>query len=76
MSDEQIKLEIGRDEGLVLFELLAEFNDQPALEVPTPAERLALVRLHGELEKTLVEPFQPHYQALLSLARDHLRSQA
>jgi hypothetical protein len=76
MSDEPIRLEIGRDEALVLFELLAEFYDQPALDVPTAAERLALVRLHGALEKTLVEPFKPEYQTLLGSARDRLRSQA
>jgi hypothetical protein len=49
---------------LVLFEMLADFYSQPALEIPGPAERLALVRLHGALEKTLVEPFMPDFQAL------------
>lgn len=76
MSDERINLEIGRDEALVLFELLVDFCDQSVVEVPTPADRLALARLHGALEKTLVEPFRPDYQVLLASARNHLRSQA
>jgi hypothetical protein len=76
MSDEAIALKIGRDEALVLFELLADFYSQPVLEIPTVAERLALVRLHGELEKTLVEPFRPDYKQLLESARAHLREQA
>jgi hypothetical protein len=76
MSDEAMTLKIGRDEPLVLFELLADFYSQPALDIATIAERLALVRLHGALEKTLVEPFRPDYKQLLDSARAHLRAQA
>lgn len=75
MSDKKINFELGRDEALVLFELLAGFYDESTLDVPTPAERLALVRLHGALERTLVEPLQPDYRILLASARDRLRSQ-
>ena len=77
MNDEEaVRLEIGRDEALVLFELLADFYSQPQIEIPTTAERLALVRLHGALEKTLVEPFRPDYGDLLNSARARLASQS
>jgi hypothetical protein len=72
MREEGINLPIGRAEALVLFEMLADFYSQPAIEVSSPAERLALVRLHGALEKTLVEPFMDNYRALVDEARARL----
>src|SRR6266446_2685987 len=63
MREKGIQLTIGRDEALVLFEMLADFYSQPTLEIGSAAERLALVRLHGALEKTLVEPFMEDYRA-------------
>lgn len=76
MTDSIISLEIGRDEALVLFELLADFYSQPKLDIPTAAERLALVRLHGALEKTLVEPFRKDYLTLINEARARLSAQS
>ena len=62
MSDTIVNLQLGIDEALVLFEALADFHNQPSLAVPSPAERLALIRLHGVLEQSLVEPFRPDYK--------------
>ena len=76
MTDSIISLEIGRDEALVLFELLADFYSQSKLDIPTAAERLALVRLHGALEKTLVEPFRKDYLTLINEARARLSAQS
>jgi hypothetical protein len=76
MNGEPINLTIGRSEALVLFELLADFHNQNAIETKGPAERLALARLHGALEKTLVEPFQSNYQEVIDQARAHLVDQA
>jgi hypothetical protein len=73
-SEDKIDLKIGRDEALVLFEMLYDFYEQPALQINGPAEKLALVRLHGALEKVLVEPFMPDYTALLEAARTRLES--
>ena len=67
-----IDLKMGRDEALVLFEMLTNFDYQPALHIGGQAERLALIRLHGILEKTLVEPFMPDYLALIEAARSRL----
>jgi hypothetical protein len=75
ISDETVTLTLGRAEALVLFEILADFYSQPVLEIPSPAERLALVRLHGVLETTLVEPFMPNYKELIEEARSRLIAQ-
>jgi hypothetical protein len=76
VSDAKIHFELGRDEALVLFELLADFGDQERLELPSPVERLALLRLHGALERTMVEPFCPEYLELLERARKALKEEA
>ena len=75
MSAPVITLQLGVDEALVLFETLYDFYDQPSIAVPSAAERLALVRLHGALERTLVEPFRPDYQKLLEAAKTRLSAQ-
>jgi hypothetical protein len=67
---------IGRDEALILFEILADFSCQATLPIRDEAERLALFRFHGALESTLVEPFQPEYQRLLGDSRSRLLEQS
>ncbi len=64
-----ITIQLKSEEALVLFELLAEFTDQPMLNIPTPAERQALIRLHGSLESVLVGPFQIDYSERIKDAR-------
>jgi hypothetical protein len=76
MSEKSTTLTMGRDGALVLFELLAGFSYQPFLKVSDPAERLALARLHGALEKTLVEPFMGNYRAMIDEARSRLAAQS
>lgn len=76
MSEKPITLTVGRDEALVLFELLVGFSNQPVLRVNNSAERLALARLHGALEKTLVEPFMDNYRAMIDEARSRLTAQS
>lgn len=75
MCDTVVNFRIGIDEALVLFETLAEFQNQPSIAVPSAAERLAFIRLHGALEQSLVEPFRPDYQKLLEVARTRLITQ-
>jgi hypothetical protein len=72
---EKVSISIGKPEALILFELLAAFHSQPALSFKDNAERLALVRLHGALESTLVEPFSKDYDRLISEARSYLLKQ-
>ncbi|MGO9590151.1 MAG: hypothetical protein ACLP3K_08935 [Candidatus Acidiferrales bacterium] len=75
MSAEPVALVLGRSEALVLFEKLADFYSQESLPISDDAERLALVRLHGALEKVLVEPFSPNYKDLIRRARADLIAQ-
>lgn len=72
MGEDQIEISLGKDEALVLFELLFDYFDAPALDVPNAAERVALWRLHAALEKILVEPFLPEYGSLLNAARERM----
>ena len=73
---ETISLTIGRDEAVILFELLASFHRQSALEIKDDAERISLVRLSGALESTLVEPFSPEYRQIVEAARKRLLENA
>jgi hypothetical protein len=75
-SEDTVILSVGRTEALVLFDMLAEFYGQSSLEVHDSSERLALVRLHGALEKTLVEPFRPDYGSVIAEARSSLAAQS
>jgi hypothetical protein len=45
------------------------------LRIGDNAERLALVRIHGALEKALVEPFSKGYKQILGSAREELTRQ-
>jgi len=65
-------LTVGKDEALILFELLVDFSDEPSVVVRDNAERVALARLAGSLESTLVEPFMPNYKEIISEARMRL----
>ena len=74
-DDEVVNFQLGIDEAPVLFEMLAGFYDQPALEIQTPAERMTLLRLHASLESELVEPYQPNYKEKVDAARKRLLEQ-
>ena len=74
-TNETITLVIGKSEALILFDLLADFHQESSLQVSDNAERLALVRLHGALQSTLVEPFSPDYQKIIAAARSDLTRQ-
>jgi hypothetical protein len=45
------------------------------LEIKDDAQRLALVRVQGALESTLVEPFSKDYGEIISAARRDLLQQ-
>ena len=68
VATESTTVMLGRNEALVLFELLAEFEDQSCVHVRNEGERQALWRLHGALESVLVEPFTPDYRAKVATA--------
>src|SRR5277367_5738717 len=67
-----VTLTIGKDEAIILYELLVDYFDEPALSGKDDADRMALTRLAGTLEKTLVEPFMPEWNSLKAQARERL----
>ncbi len=74
--EEKVQLTIGKNEALILFELLTDFSNQPAVVVTDSADRLALSRLGGALDKALVEPFSSDYTEIAECARKRLMEQA
>ena len=68
-KQETTAVPIGKAEALVLFEMLSDFDNQSSIQPIGAAERLALLRLHGALERTLVEPFMPNYKELVNEAK-------
>jgi len=73
MSETTIRIELSRDEALVLFDWLARFNQTDQLDfLEAQAEQRALWNLEAILEKSLVEPLAPTYKELLEQARARL----
>ena len=72
MSD-AVRLELTRDEALVLFEFLARFGDSELLALQDQAEERTLQNLQCLLEKQLVEIFDADYEVLVESARERLR---
>lgn len=70
------QIELDEDVALVLFEFLARFDETERLTFEDASEEWALILLHGELERTLVEPFKPDYLALLQAARTRIKQRA
>ena len=73
---EKVAIELDSAEALVLFELLSAFTDSGQLDMSDEPERVALWNLCALLERTLVEPFDPEYDALLARARESLRAKS
>jgi hypothetical protein len=69
-----MKLELTEDQALVFFEWLARLDEQDAFPCEDPAEEQVLWSLHGQLEKLLVEPFQPNYRELVEKARTRVKA--
>ena len=73
----EVSLNLGLDEAIVLDSLLARFcndeRDDAPLQFVDQAERIALWHLAALFEETLVEPFREDYDELLNAARDRLR---
>jgi len=67
--DDSLSITIGKAEALVLFDLLADFHDQPHLTIRNSAERVVVWRLGAWLDKELVEPFHPDYSRILEESR-------
>lgn len=67
--NEPVTITIDKAEALVLFDLLADFRDAPALPIRNDAERATLWAVEACLEKILVDPFMDDYGKTLVEAR-------
>lgn len=70
-AGEKITVELTHAEALVLFEWLAKHDG--VLPIDDPAEQDVLWRIEARLEKTLVEPLSPDYEAAVVAARKQVR---
>jgi hypothetical protein len=73
MREEDIKILLTKDEGLVLFEMLSRYSESEKLNIEHQSEERALWYLQCILEKVIVEPFKPNYSQLLQAARERLK---
>jgi hypothetical protein len=69
-----MKLELNDDQALVFFEWLARTDEKGFAPVDDAAEELVLWCLHGQLEKTLSEPFRSNYRELVQQARERVKA--
>ena len=76
MSDETVKIELAKDEALVLFEWLSKQSNADRSIAIDSVEQFTLDRLLGKFEKELAEPFKPSYLNILSKARKRLSEHA
>ncbi len=69
MSERTVALALTYDQALVLFEFFSRWGDTERLEFAHVAEYLALVRISAQLDKSIIEMFDPAYEQLLAAAR-------
>ena len=71
--EDTVTLSLSRNQALVLFEWLSNLDDKECSEYDHPAEERVLWRIQGQLESTLVEPFDPDYCAILAASASGAR---
>jgi len=73
-ENNQITIKLTKDESLVLFEFLSRFNQTDHADIfADQSEQKILWTIEGQLEKILVEPFNPDYMDIIKEARNRLR---
>ena len=75
-AGDDVVIRLGRDEALVLFELLHHWESQHRVTQPEHhADQVALWNLSCLLERELAEPFDPAYDRLVTEARTRLEGE-
>lgn len=70
---EDVTITLSHDEGLVLSDFFSRFCEtDDGFTMRHTAEYLAFMRVASQLDKVLVEPFQPGYAQKVHAARDRL----
>jgi hypothetical protein len=75
MTEDDVQLELSRDEALVLLECLARSHEAGSINFEDQAEQRVLWNIEAMLEKKLVEIFDPKYNDLLARARARVRDE-
>ena len=73
MNEESIKIELTKDEAIVLYEFLQRSSNSDELKIEHQAEERALWNLACIFEKVLAEPFMLDYARILTSARERLK---
>ena len=73
-EEKEILIKLSKDEALVLFEFVSRFNQLDQDEIfQDQAEQKLVWLIETQLEKILVEPFQPDYKEIIQEARNKVR---
>lgn len=72
ITEKPIEIRLTQDEALVLCEFFARFQASNRLRLNNNAEFIALSRISAQIDRVLVQPFQPDYVELLEAARQRL----
>jgi hypothetical protein len=67
-----VSLILKKEVALVLFEMLADVEQESAVPIRDASELRAIWGLIGLLESALVEPFLPNYTAIVEEAKKRL----
>jgi hypothetical protein len=73
-NETTIKIEFSKDEALVLFEWLSNFDDLKNKPMMDDAEQKVLWNLEAKLEPLLVEIVKPEYKKLVIEAKERLKN--
>jgi len=73
-TTEKIEIVLSRDEALVLFELLARFDELENKPTMDEAEQTVLWNLEAKLEPLLVEIVKPEYKELVAKAKERVKN--
>jgi hypothetical protein len=74
MEERDVCLELSGDEALVLFELLAQWEESGRLKEIDDSGRIVLSGILCDLESRLVVPFGPSHEELVEAARARVRA--
>lgn len=69
-SETSRRLELSAGEYLVLFECFHRMCETERIAISHPAEAVVIDKIAGQLERQLVEPFDPSYPEMLEAARN------
>lgn len=69
---ERITITLSHDEALVLLEFFGRYEENDDFTLRHNAEYLAFMRISAQLDKSLVEIFDPKYGELVRAAQERL----